>query len=115
MTGGIDPRVRQRVLTGGRVRSTDELAISSPFVAVDDGMAAPAANPEHTAVLVRCRIPQTLADLSHETCAPVGVLRVIVLDLIDSGHLDLTHRPGIEPPHRDVSLLLEALDGIAKL
>jgi hypothetical protein len=110
-----DARLRRFALTGGRARPEHELPIEAPITAADgarpDGMM-----PEHRALLGACDRPQTVVDLSAALGLPIGVVRVLALDLADRGAVRL-HLPALAavPPHRDLQLLEEALDGIANL
>ena len=109
-----DARLRQFSLTGGRARAETDLPLEVPMTAPSD--AAQGVMPEHREILRRCAAPQTVVDLSAAMGVPVGVVRVLALDLADRG-LVTVHRPAATalPPHRDLELLEEALDGIANL
>lgn len=110
-----DQRLRSYALTGGRARSEAELPLETP-ITVGSGPRPARGLPEHHEILQHCSRPQTLVDLSSATGSPVGVLRVLVLDLAEQGALVL-HRQDLRllPPHRDIDLLEEALHGIANL
>jgi hypothetical protein len=109
-----DHRLRRYTLTGGRARSEADLPLEVPLTAVPG--AAGGGMPEHRAILAACQTPQTVADLSAATGLPVGVVRVLALDLADRGALRV-HLPSASavPPHQDLALLEEALHGIANL
>lgn len=117
-----DARLRQFSLTGGRARAESDLPLEVPITAPADMTAAAGTGvgegvmPEHREIMRHCTTPQTVVDLSAALGVPVGVVRVLALDLADRG-LVTVHRPSAAalPPHRDLELLEEALDGIANL
>lgn len=120
----IDPRLPQFVITGGRVRAGDDLPLETP-IQTTRGFAIPqAATPEYREILRCCSKPQTVVDLSSQLGAPVGVLRVLVLDLADQGVVRLHGRSADDTadpdaprvaPHQDIALLQETLRGISNL
>jgi hypothetical protein len=110
-----DSRLRHFALTGGRARPESELPLEVPITSAHDD--AVGVMPEHRHILRLCAsMPQTVVDLSAALGVTVGVVRVLALDLADRG-LATIHRPvaAALPPHRDLALLEEALDGIANL
>ena len=117
-----DARLRQFSLTGGRARAESDLPLEAPITAPAGPIGgagtrvAEGVMPEHREILRHCTTPQTVVDLSAVLGVPVGVVRVLALDLADRG-LVTVHRPSTAalPPHRDLELLEEALDGIANL
>ena len=117
----IDPRLPPFVLTGGRVRAATELPLETPVSSTPTWTPPATVTPEHQLIVGRCAQPQTIVDLSSALGAPVGVVRVLVLDLAEQGALEIHRRHGTDPtavelaPHRDVALLEETLRGIANL
>jgi hypothetical protein len=112
-----DARLRQFSLTGGRARAESDLPLEAPITAPTGSVpAGGGVMPEHREIVRRCATPQTVVDLSAVLGVPVGVVRVLALDLADQG-LVTVHRQSAAgvPPHRDLELLEEALDGIANL
>ncbi len=109
----IDPRLRQFSVTGGRVRPPSDLPLATPISTT--GLPAGSRAPEYTDIVDRCRTPQTVVDLSSALGSPVGVIRVLVLDLADAGVLTVHDERLDLAPHLDLNLLEEALDGIANL
>lgn len=109
-----DARLRQFSLTGGRARAESELPLEVPITSIAD--AGPGVMPEHREILRLCATPQTIVDLSASLGVPVGVVRVLALDLADRD-LVRVHRASrtAPPPHQDLELLEEALHGIANL
>lgn len=89
--------------------------------------------PEHRRILQLCQEPQSLVDLSAFLKMPLGVIRVLLGDLLATGHLETGHYvqvasttpdpspsspappPAEVPVHRDLTLLGELLDGIEAL
>ncbi|GGO45743.1 hypothetical protein GCM10012287_14460 [Streptomyces daqingensis] len=71
--------------------------------------------PEHVDIVLRCRhAPQSVAELAAELDLPVGVVRVLVGDLIDSEWVRVSRPvPPAELP--DESILREVIDGLRAL
>ncbi|MFJ5551691.1 DUF742 domain-containing protein [Streptomyces sp. NPDC093225] len=115
------PLVRPYAMTGGRTRPGpsgvrfDLIAL----VVVDPGGTDAAAEsllgPEHRALLSLCRAEtQSVAELSAEADLPVGVVRVLLGDLLEGGHVRVS-RP--VPPARlpDERILREVIEGLRAL
>src|SRR5690606_27284778 len=81
-------RARPYTLTGGRTRARIEMPIEAPVEALassDDLNCAPGDVP---AVIVRlCTDRPSIAEISAYAGIPIGVTRVLVADLVESGHL----------------------------
>ncbi len=128
-------RLRAFVLTGGRTHVAGELSMETMIVATD-APADPSHGPEHERILGICAEPQSLVDLSALLKMPLGVIRVLLGDLLASGHLETGHYVAVDSPaptsqpdqpspapaptpsvpvHRDLTLLGELLDGIEAL
>ncbi|MEV7616308.1 DUF742 domain-containing protein [Streptomyces sp. NPDC089799] len=114
------PLVRPYAMTGGRTRPGphgvrfDLIAL----VAVDPGGTdadEAVLGPEHRALLGLCRAEtQSVAELAAEADLPVGVVRVLLGDLLESGHVRVS-RP--VPPARlpDERILREVIEGLRAL
>ncbi|MGW7263801.1 DUF742 domain-containing protein [Streptomyces sp. NPDC054842] len=115
MTGrrpAVDPLVRVYVVTGGRSRPTrNTLDPDTLLVGVDDAPGVPA-GPEERALAELLRAgPLSVAEAAGELELPVSVTKVLVADLVDSGHL-VTRAPvpAARPP--DPQVLREVLDAL---
>ncbi|MER5886653.1 DUF742 domain-containing protein [Streptomyces sp. NPDC001941] len=108
-------------MTGGRTRPGpsnvrfDLIAL----VAVDDSGPDDAAEallgPEHRALLALCRAEtQSLAELAADADLPVGVVRVLLGDLLESGHVRVS-RPVPPAQLPDEKILREVIDGLRAL
>ncbi|MGW1201028.1 DUF742 domain-containing protein [Streptomyces sp. NPDC002536] len=120
------PVVRPYAMTRGRTRSAAEdrldliaLVIAEESLADHPGgahaLADQTLSPEHLdiAELAR-RTPQSIAELAAELDLPVGVVRVLVGDLIDAGHVRVTRPvPPAELP--DEGILRDVIDGLRAL
>lgn len=120
------PVVRPYAMTRGRTRSAAEdrldliaLVIAEESLADHPGgahaLVDQTLSPEHLdiAELAR-RTPQSIAELAAELDLPVGVVRVLVGDLIDAGHVRVTRPvPPAELP--DEGILRDVIDGLRAL
>lgn len=120
------PVVRPYAMTRGRTRSAaeDRLDLIALVIAEDSladhpggahALADQTLSPEHLdiAELAR-RAPQSIAELAAELDLPVGVVRVLVGDLIDAGHVRVTRPvPPAELP--DEGILRDVIDGLRAL
>ncbi|WP_121828502.1 DUF742 domain-containing protein [Streptomyces sp. S1] len=115
------PLVRPYAMTGGRTKPGpghvrfDLIAL----VVVDDDPPGPAEEsllgPEHRSLLALCRVEtQSVAELAADADLPVGVVRVLLGDLLESGFVRVS-RP--VPPARlpDERILREVIDGLRAL
>jgi hypothetical protein len=108
---------RPYTLTGGRTRARMELPIEvtvETLVSSDELDWAP---DDVRAVLVRlCRDRPSIVELSSYAALPIGVIRVLVGDLVESGHLrvhvTLTDRSTVADRRR---LIERTLDGLRAL
>ncbi|TMQ96620.1 DUF742 domain-containing protein [Actinomadura soli] len=85
------PIVRPYAVTRGRTRANGEpLDIVAILVATGRRPADPGRLSRHQRrLLALCRRPHALADLASDLDLPLGVIRVLVGDLIDSGLVDV--------------------------
>ena len=110
-------RVRPYALTGGRVRSSTELALEtivrlSRAIEIDaDSMTS-----ERREICTLSAESMSIAELSAHLGIPLGVVRVIVGDMVTEGILDC-HRSAAEGSGGgpDLRLLERVLDGIQAL
>ena len=128
------PVVRPYAVTRGRTRPTGEpLYIVAILVATGRPPADPGRLSRHQRrLLALCRRPYALADLASDLDLPLGVVRVLAGDLLDSGLLDVQRwtvpsgppggpgpgapeAPHTVPPHTDQNLLRRVLDELRAL
>ncbi len=110
-------RVRPYALTGGRVRSSTELALeaivrlSERGAVAGDGLVA-----ERRQICFLCTEPSSIAEVSAHLKLPLGVVRVIVGDMVTEGLLDCNGSGGVrDDDSRDLRLLERVLDGLQAL
>src|ERR1700744_5095773 len=98
-------------ITHGRVPGDDDpFDIVSLIVAERDP--APGMQSEHVKILQMCHTPMALVEISAELQLPVSVVKVLLLDLLDTGGITARHPlpgraaengpPGMPPPAQDV-------------
>lgn len=106
-----DALVRPHVITGGRAHPT-RTTLDAVTLVVATGSSLSGASPEKRRVLQLCGGGAlSVAEVAGHLGLPLSVTRVLVSDLIDSGHLALrSSAPDVSPP--DVHLLQELLDGL---
>jgi hypothetical protein len=107
-------RARPYTLTGGRTRARIELPIE---VAVETLVSSGELDWEpgdvRTVIVRLCRDRPSIAEISSYAALPIGVTRVLVGDLVESGHLrvhaTLTDRSTVSERRR---LIERTLDGL---
>jgi hypothetical protein len=112
-----EPLIRPYAMTGGRTRPRYQLAIE----ALVSTTAAPerigSLLPEHQRICALCRDIKSVAEISALLSMPLGVARILVADLAESG-LVAIHQPaagGESGGTPDVTLLERVLSGLRKL
>jgi hypothetical protein len=112
---GFSPVVRPYALVRGRTKPTGEsldvisMAYSLRMSVPDPGDL----EPEHLALLRRCAVPMSVADLASALDLPLGVIRILLCDLRDRKLIRI-HRPRPEAL-TDIRLLREVADGLRRL
>jgi hypothetical protein len=113
------PVVRPYAVTGGRTEPADGEVLDLITIVVDAGQGRVDSDPidfspEHRRIVSLCRRPATVADVASDTALPLGVVRVLLADLIQSGRIKvLPQRPSGQQPSTD--LLREVLHGLRAL
>jgi hypothetical protein len=113
---------RLYTVTHGRVLGDDDpFDLVSLIVAERDP--APGMQSEHVRILRMCRTPMALVEVSAELELPISVVKVLLLDLLDTGGITVRHPlPGVTRasgptelhlPDRDV--LKQVLLGLQRL
>ncbi|WP_441958663.1 DUF742 domain-containing protein [Mycolicibacterium houstonense] len=110
-------RARPYTLTGGRTRARVEMPIEAPVEALLSGGELDCAPGDIPAVIVRlCSDKPSIAEISAYAGLPIGVTRVLVGDLVDSGHLrvhaTLTDRSTVAERRRLIERTLSGLRAI---
>lgn len=116
------PLVRPYAMTGGRTRPgtrTVRFDLIAVVTATGDTSPDPAdealLGPEHRTLLALCRAEaQSVADLAAEADLPVGVVRVLLGDLLEAGHIHVT-RPVPAAQLPDEQILREVINGLRAL
>lgn len=113
------PVVRPYAVTGGRTEPADGEVLDLITIVVaaahGGGDSDPIEfSPEHRRIVGLCRRPATVADIASDTALPLGVVRVLLADLIQSGRVKvLNQRAAGQQPSTD--LLREVLHGLRAL
>lgn len=113
------PVVRPYAVTGGRTEPADGEVLDLITIVVEAGHGGADGDPidfspEHRRIVSLCRHPATVADVASDTALPLGVVRVLLADLIQSGRIKvLPQRPAGQQPSTD--LLREVLHGLRAL
>ncbi|WP_282694626.1 DUF742 domain-containing protein [Streptomyces sp. CC208A] len=114
------PLVRPYAMTGGRTRpGPSNVRFDLIALVVDDDPPGPAEEavlgPEHRALLSLCRAEtQSVAELAADADLPVGVVRVLLGDLLESGFVRVS-RPVPPAQLPDERILREVIDGLRAL
>jgi hypothetical protein len=120
--GEAGPLVRPYAMTGGRTAPGprgvrfDLIAL----VTLHDVNAATsgddtALGPEHRALIDLCRVEtQSVAELAAGADLPVGVVRVLLGDLLEMGHVEIS-RPVPPAQLPDEKILREVINGLRAL
>jgi hypothetical protein len=104
--------VRSYVVTGGRAHPTrNTLDLVTLLIAATD-LPLTGLNPEKRRVMELCRPGAlSLAEVAGHLQLPVSVTKVLVADLMDSGHI-VTRAPIPAARPSDARILQEVLDGL---
>ncbi|UOE21858.1 DUF742 domain-containing protein [Thermobifida halotolerans] len=107
--------IRPYSLTRGRTRpSRSDFAMTSQVVAVPTVTPPTDLEPEHHLILRSCAAPASVAELASRTGLPLGVLRILLSDLLDGGHV-MVHESQWQRRRPDVHTLRTVLDRIRAL
>jgi hypothetical protein len=105
--------VRPYVLTGGRTRPAVELAIEALVSVAQDADPLLERRTDHAAVLGLCDPPRSVAEIAALMQVALGVARVLVGDLAQSGAVVVHRTSGETGP--DLALLERVLSGLRRL
>jgi DNA-directed RNA polymerase specialized sigma24 family protein len=103
--------VRPHVVTDGRAHPTRNVFdLVTLVTVVNDRKTGP--NPEKRRIVRLCRGGAlSVAEVASHLDLPVGIVKVLLSDLVDSGHISI-QAPGPETRPADSRLLQEVLDGL---
>ena len=85
-TRPLPNRARPYTLTGGRTRAPIELPIEVTVETLNGELDWEPAD-VRTVIVELCRDRPSIAEISSYAALPIGVTRVLVGDLVESGHL----------------------------
>ncbi|MEU6146503.1 DUF742 domain-containing protein [Streptomyces sp. NPDC047081] len=114
------PVVRPFAMTRGRTSSPGQHRLDLIAVVVtepdaDDPDTDSTLSPEHVDIVDLCRdAPQSVAELSAELDLPIGVVRVLIMDLVDGEFVHVT-RPVPPAELVDESILRDVISGLRAL
>jgi hypothetical protein len=107
---------RLYTLTGGRSR-----AGQNPFdlvtLVVSECDPAPGMQSEHAEILRMCRHPVAVVEIAADLGLPVGIVKILLCDLLDTGRITARHpRPApVRAGLPDTDLLKQVLVGLHRL
>ncbi|GAA2138042.1 DUF742 domain-containing protein [Actinomadura napierensis] len=108
---------RLYTVTGGRSRAGDDALDLVTLVSAENDP-APGMQSEHVAILRRCRHePMAVVELSSHLRLPVSVVKILLLDLRDAGHITVRHPTSATATNRmaDLETLKQVLVGLQDL
>ncbi|MEO3781999.1 DUF742 domain-containing protein [Actinocorallia sp. B10E7] len=106
------PLVRLHVVTGGRAHPSRNVFDLVTLVTAVPTATTTGITPEQRRVLELCRGgPLSVAEVAGHLQLPVSVTKVLLSDLVDSGHL-VVRSPASSSQRPSVGLLQEVLDGL---
>lgn len=96
---------RLYTVTGGRGEA-DDPALDAVALVVAESEPAPDMQSEHAAILRLCGRPTAVVEISAELALPVSVVRILLVDLLDTGAVTARHpAPAPAPPPSRTSSL----------
>ena len=109
------PVVRPYAMTGGRTRpSSGEFDLIALIVAIQPAaVVGGELGPEQAAIIELCQRPTSVAEISAHLDLPVGIVRVFLGDLLDSGFI-LTREPR-RAAHANEPVLRAVINGLRSL
>ena len=109
-------RARPYTLTAGRTVPRVDLAVESTVEAVSEPESCWGSADIRTVIVGLCSARQSIAEISSHGEMPIGVTRVLVADLVESGHLrvnaTLTDRSTVAEQRRLIERTLDGLRAI---
>jgi hypothetical protein len=109
-------RARPYTLTAGRTVPRIDLPVEATVEVVSDAEPPAGLDDVRTWLVQLCTSRQSIAELSSYTNMPIGVTRVLVADLVESGHLHVHATLGDRATVAEQRRLIErTLDGLRAL
>jgi hypothetical protein len=107
---------RLYTITGGRGRpGENDFDLVTLIVSERDPL--PGMQSEYVKILTQCRAPTAVAELASDLRLPVSVVKILLCDMLDAGHISARHPTSIglngRPP--DLATLEQVLVGLRKL
>jgi hypothetical protein len=110
--------VRPYAWTGGRTTANVDLRLETLISVAESGAGAAmrVSSPEQRSIVEMCELPRSVAEVSAVLSIPLGVARVLVSDLIESGVVSVHETNGGSVGGRaDLALLERVLSGLRRL
>jgi hypothetical protein len=112
---GKPTAVRPYVRTGGRTKSSTELALETLVTVSNRIRESWPANLEYRQVVDLCGVPRSIAEVAALSSLPVGVARVLVGDMAEQGLLTVHDTRGPSGAAADLALMQRVLAGLRRL
>ena len=108
--------VRPYSWTGGRTRPVQELAVEMLVSTSDEGRnVAAICSAEHAAIAELCAEIRSVAEVAAHLSLPLGVVRVLLADMIETGLVHAHRNPVGWGNLPDLSLMERVLEGLYRL
>ncbi|KAB2352332.1 DUF742 domain-containing protein [Actinomadura rudentiformis] len=105
---------RLYVVTGGRNRPAERVALDLVALIVARGAPGPGAHPEQAAILRMCTNPLSVAEISAYLSLPASMVSVLVGDLIDGGQVEV-RAPASAAALPQAAVLEAVIDGLSRI
>lgn len=107
---------RLYTVTGGRSRAGEE-AFDVVSLIVSECDPTPGMQSEHAKILQMCRQPISVVEISADLGLPVGVVKILLRDMLDTGRITVRHPspPGAHAQAPDLETLKQVLVGLENL
>lgn len=110
-------RIRSFALTSGRTRPRHPLLLETLISAVGvDNTGFTELSPEQRNIFLTCEQPRSVTEIAATLRLPVGVVRVLINDLAEQGHVRIhpTVQRDAAPNRHLLERILHGLDSIAQ-
>lgn len=114
-SGGHRLRARPYVLTKGRTRARPDLAVETLISAEPTAPWQRNLGAEHQAIRRLCAQPRSVAEIAATLSVPLGVARVLVSDLADTGFVRVHAAPTTSGGRPGPELMNRVLAGLQRL
>ncbi|MFG2000632.1 DUF742 domain-containing protein [Spirillospora sp. NPDC048911] len=105
---------RLYVVTGGRNRPAERVALDLVALIVARGAPGPGAHPEQAAIRRMCANPLSVAEISAYLSLPASMVGVLVGDLIDGGQVEV-RAPASAAAFPEAAVLEAVIDGLSRI